>query len=119
DHAGEIAQRAPQRLANQRGPRGKQQPIGSANEQRVVEHVTQRLEGAAHRWLRHPDLAGGCGDAACIEQGVERDQQVEVQRREGHLLHAAFITFGYEGIESSRWSYSGVTASVESCPTSL
>ena len=72
--------RADQRL----GARGGHERRALADEQRIVEEPAQPAERVAHARLAEPDALRRPRDAALAEQGVERDEQVEVEAAEVH-----------------------------------
>ena len=57
-----------------------------ANEQRVVEQLPQPGQRAAHAGLAEPYPGGGAGDVPLGEQGVKRNEQVEVDASQVHEL---------------------------------
>ena len=66
---------------------GRLHPAVAAFEQRVVEQVAQPVERLAHRRLADPVVPGGAGDVPFGHQGVEHDQEIEID--------AAQIPFSY------------------------
>jgi hypothetical protein len=59
--------------------------VPGPHEERVAEGIAQPGERAAHRGLGQRQPRRGAGDAALIEQGVERAEQVQVERPDiGH-----------------------------------
>jgi DNA-binding transcriptional LysR family regulator len=69
-------------LAQFVGARGGPHAALRRHEQRVVEELTQLGELHAHRGLREVQALGRAGHVALGQQGVERDQQVEVDAAE-------------------------------------
>jgi hypothetical protein len=50
-----------------------------AFEQRVPQLISQASKGIAHSRLRQSEPGSGTADAALVEKGIERNQQVEVK----------------------------------------
>jgi hypothetical protein len=73
------AQRAADRPGERQGARGRPDAVGRADEQLVLEEPAQAAERVAHRRLADADALRGPGDAALGQEGVEGDQEVEVE----------------------------------------
>ena len=58
-----------------------------ADQQRVIEMVAQTMQRGTHGRLRHEYLLGGTGNVLLAQQGVERNQQIQVETVE---LHARY-----------------------------
>ena len=71
----------------------------AANQERVVEELAEATEGVAHRGLSDARALGGLGDAALARQGVEGDQEVEVDAVE--VVRGMSAAHAY--IETSHW----------------
>jgi hypothetical protein len=63
--------------------------IRAANEQLIVERLTQPSERLADGWLAHPELPGGAADVELVVQRQRNREQIQIERL--HLLPA--ITF--------------------------
>jgi hypothetical protein len=74
-----LGERGPHGLGERQRPGGGPHPLGPAGEQLVAEQGAQAGEIVAHRRLAEPDPGRGAGDAALREQGVEGDEEVEVE----------------------------------------
>ena len=49
-----------------------------ADQELVLEHLPQAAQVAAHGRLGHAQPVARLGDVACVQQGVQRQQQVQV-----------------------------------------
>jgi hypothetical protein len=63
------------------GPRGRHHLAPRPNQDGVVEEVAQPGESPAHGGLAEPDACRGAAHAALGQQGVESDQEIQVDRR--------------------------------------
>ncbi|GAA4311702.1 hypothetical protein GCM10023162_17330 [Klenkia terrae] len=61
------------------GQRGQPVLVADPGEQLVAEVPAQLGQGRRQRRLGQPQLTGGAGHAALVQERVQRDQQVEVQ----------------------------------------
>jgi hypothetical protein len=57
------------------------------HQQWIVEIVPQSMQRGAHRRLRNEYFLGRPGDVFFTQQGVERDQQIEIETMELHARH--------------------------------
>ena len=58
--------------------------FGAANEQVILQHVTQPSQSVAHRRLTQTKAAAGPRDASFLHDGVEDDEQVQVECTQFH-----------------------------------
>jgi len=70
----------PQRL----GARRQLHPAADPDQEGIAEQRAQPREGVAGGRLRQPDAPACLADAGLRQQGIERDQQVEIERGEIH-----------------------------------
>lgn len=70
----------PERLAERR-----EQP--APKEERIVEEHPQLREAVAHRGLAEPRAPSGRGHGALREEGIERNEEVEVDRADIHAVN--------------------------------
>ena len=75
-----LVERLRQRPAQRLRARRQFHPRADAHQQRIVEHVAQPLQRMARGRLRQPDPHRGAADIGLQQQGVEGDQQVEIER---------------------------------------
>lgn len=75
----EVEQRVSNGTLQGFGPWGERHLGSGAHEQRVAESDAQPAQGVAHRRLAEAQGLGGRGDPARIGEGVEGEQQVEVE----------------------------------------
>jgi hypothetical protein len=75
-----LIERLRQRSAQRLRPRRQFHPGACAHQQRIAEHVSQPLQRMARGRLRQPDPHRGAADAGLQQQGVQRHQQVEIER---------------------------------------
>ena len=59
-------------------PLGGRHALAGAHQQGVVEQLPQAAQAVTHGRLGQVELVGGLGDVALAQQGVQVDQQVEV-----------------------------------------
>ena len=85
----EAVQRAAQRLDEAARQRGRRQLLPVADEERIAEEVAQSAERVRDGRLRQVELLGGRRDAALGADGVEHDEQVQIDLVELH--HAASV----------------------------
>src|SRR5262249_36586830 len=105
-----------ERLAHRPGQlaraRRRNDAVRGAQEQRIIEHRAQLAQRVAHRRLGHADLARGAADAARADQRVERDEQVEVGRRDIHRIDIYHDNYRFD-----RWRGRPDTVAMPSEPT--
>ncbi len=63
--------------------RGRHAVVG-AHEQRILEQFPQSIELLAHRGLSQMQIGSGRSDAACLKNGIEDAQQVQIEIVEAH-----------------------------------
>ena len=96
--SGNIGQRPMDRPGQFQRPGGRLHAPVAPHEQRVVEQAAQPVERLAHGGLAEPVARGGAGNVALRHEGVEYDQEVEVDRSQ--------IPFGYDmhvSLSFPRW----------------
>ena len=83
----DLVERAPdgggERLGADRGDH----PVAAPHEERVSREGAQSRQRVAHRALRDPDARRRARHVALFEEGVERDEEVQVDRTEMHAVH--------------------------------
>jgi hypothetical protein len=70
------------------GPGRRDHAAGGPLEERISEDCAQAGQGVAHRRLAEADPRGGATDATFIQQGFERDQQVQI---DGCYIHSVNV----------------------------
>jgi hypothetical protein len=75
-----LIERLRQRPAQRLRARRQLHPCADPHQQRIAEHIAQPLQRVARRRLRQPDPHRRAADIGLQQQGVERDQQVEIER---------------------------------------
>jgi hypothetical protein len=83
----ERGQAPPDRGAELERARRGGEPVPLPAEERVVEERAQLREAVAHRGLRDADARGGSGHAALFEEGIERDEEIQVDRVKIHAVN--------------------------------
>jgi hypothetical protein len=78
-----LAHRIDQRLAARR----EFHVAAYADQQGIIEIVAQAMQRRTHGGLRHEYLLGSAGNVLLAQQGVERDQQIQVEPVELHAPH--------------------------------
>ncbi len=100
---GEGAREADQSAAERNGKRfgagGEDHAAPASDQERIVEQLAKATEGVAHRRLRHPCTLGGFGDIAFAGQGVEGDQEIEIDAVEV----VGGMSLAHDCIETSHW----------------
>ena len=86
--AGDLVQRRRQQGGDLLGPRRGFHAAPGADEQRIVEQGAQPCQGRADRRLAEKQLFRGTGDAALEHQGLEHDEQVEVDATQIGTVHS-------------------------------
>ena len=76
--AREADQTAAERNGERFGAGGEHHAASASDQERVVEELAKATEGVAHRGLRHARTLGGFGDIAFAGQGVEGDQEIQI-----------------------------------------
>ena len=71
------------------GAIGRLHPLAGADEHRIVEDLADPRERVAHRRLREPDPRCCARDVPLREQRIERDQEVEVEAGQMHVVHVS------------------------------
>ena len=61
-------------------PGGRHDAVRRADKQRVFKVIPQAVKHAAYRWLGQGKTRRRAGDAAFVQQGIQRFQQVKIQR---------------------------------------
>jgi hypothetical protein len=82
-HAGHVVEGAADRLAQPARQGGRRHPAARPDQQGIAEQVAQPAERARRRRLAEPDRRRRAGDVLRLEQGVEDDQEIEVDPGEG------------------------------------
>ena len=90
------------------GQRSERHPSPAADQQLVVEHLTQARQCSAHSGLTEMDATAGIGHAALRQESVERHEQVQVHvgeirwRRRSHPTsagrQASYLGAGVSGL---------------------
>ncbi len=88
DGGPDLQQGGADRFGQLLGPRRQHHPSAGRRQQVVVEELPQAVERTAHGRLAEVDRLGRLGDVLLGQQGVQRDQQVQVQSLKPHA--AAF-----------------------------
>ena len=83
-----VEQHAPQRQRDRLGAWRERHSAPGANQQRIVEQLAQLGQRVAHRRRRHVRAARRPGDAAFVQERVERAQEIEVDVGEIDASHA-------------------------------
>jgi len=100
---GERAREADQATAEWNGKRfgarGEQHAAAASNQERVVEELAKATERVAHRRLSDAGALGGLGDAAFANEGVEGEQEIQIDPME--VLHDMSTTHG--SVKTSHW----------------
>src|ERR1700729_2720738 len=91
-----LIERLRKRPAQRLRPRCQFHPRTGAYQKRIADHVAQSLQCMARRGLRQADPHRRAADASLLEQGVERDQQVEVKRIQIHEMNNSYISYRLE-----------------------
>jgi len=81
------------------GARGEDHATAAADQKRVVKELAKAAEGVAHGGLRDAGAFRGLGDASLACEGIEGDQEVEVDVVEA--FHGMNATHVY--METSHW----------------
>ncbi len=58
--------------------------LTGANQERIIKQFSQAAQAVAHGWLADTQSLGGAGNVPLAQQGVEMDQQVEVDLVQVH-----------------------------------
>ena len=97
--AREADQAAAQRDREGFGAGGEDHAASAADQERVVEELAEATKGVAHCGLSDAGTLSGFGDASLAGQGVEGDQEIEVDAVEiGRDMSGA-----HGCIETSHW----------------
>jgi hypothetical protein len=88
----EVVEHGLQRALHGVGALGGDHPAARAHEDRVVELAPQPRERTAGRALRDAQALRGRGDVALLQQGHQRQQQVEVVPAEVLQAHGRLLT---------------------------
>jgi len=75
----DLSQRDPHRVGQSEGPRGRAHPLRSPGQELVVEQPAQAGEIVAHGRLAKADPHRGACNAPLQEQGVQGDEQVQIE----------------------------------------
>ncbi len=73
------AQRLADRHVQRLGLGGRPQALGGAHEQLLAELLAQARQGVAHRRLAAVQAQGGARQVLFLHQGVEHQQQVQIE----------------------------------------
>jgi hypothetical protein len=71
------------------GSRRRQHARGRADEELILQHPTQPVQRVAHGRLAQAQLLAGLADTALAENGLEYDEEIEI---EGAQLHGAALS---------------------------
>src|SRR5712691_966958 len=74
----------PDRQGQLLGPRRGNHALGAADEQLVLQHMTQPGQSMTHRWLTKTEAVAGARHASFLHDGVENDEQIQVDRTPFH-----------------------------------
>ncbi len=85
EHALDLAQHLPGRFRQFECPRGRLHAGGGTNQKLVLEEMPQARQGVAHGRLAEADPVGSPRHVLLAEQGVERYEQVEIDRPKVHV----------------------------------
>ncbi|MGX1414942.1 hypothetical protein AB7M43_005034 [Bradyrhizobium elkanii] len=91
-----LVERIGQRRAQRLRPRRQLHPRAVAHQKRIADQVAQPLQRVAGRRLRQIEPHRGAADIGFAQQGVERDQQIEVNRIQIHRVNIYHITYRLE-----------------------
>lgn len=78
----DLAEQAAHLRREALGERGVAHHASFAREDGIAEQLAQARERVAHRGLAEPDASPRRGHAALAQERVERDEQVEIERRQ-------------------------------------
>src|SRR5690606_5954526 len=87
-HQAELEQAAADRSGELLRPRGGDHPAPPTDEELVVEPLAQPPKTVAHRRLCEPEARGSPAHAALLHEGIEGDEEVEVDLGSMNIVHA-------------------------------
>ena len=96
EQAAHLVERLRQRPAQRLGPRRQLHPRAGANQQRIAEHLAQPLQRVAGGRLGQADPHRRPADIGFPQQGIERHQQIEIERSQIHDVNIYHVHYRLE-----------------------
>ena len=110
----EILESCSNRPGKLLGARRRDHPFGTADEQFVLEHVTQSRQRMTHRRLTEAEARPGAGDASLLHHRVENSQEIEVhgaqfraRPRHGNSSSSGQIRLGHVAMKRMHFQHVG------------